>query len=335
MNSASFDHEHLARRAEALKPWRYDHLVGDRVVIHGSPESAPIHGSYGRGAEIMRHVVERLAALKNPSTLRALDLGCLEGHYTDILCAAGFKEVVAVDLSPEHLARARFLLQELRGYKNVTILEGNVEHEGFRQQLGQFDVILFHGLLYHMTDPVAITRSLALLGTPDHVLLLSTQFKFDFADIVSEASLANIKFRSLPRVSGETVLDAAVGSAYATYAVRLNPKAVHRLLTSCGYGETVAYDTPLGARYGYQLHLVARAGNGNGLLQALSTGAAISGLDFYPYDGSRIDGVDFRKHVLPRVSRFISKVGYFFGERLASSGRLQAARHKIADELDS
>lgn len=332
MTTTQVDLDLLTKRAEALNPWRYDHKVGNKVVIRGTPESAPIHGEFGRGAEIMQHIVQRLAQLGNVSDKRALDLGCLEGHYTDILCASGFKEVVAVDLSAEHIARARFLLTELRGYRNVTFIEGNIEDETIRTQLGRFDVILFHGLLYHLTDPVATTRALASLGTPGHALLVSTQFKFDFADIVSEAPLANIKFRTLSQSPDGKVFDATVGSSYAPYAVRLNPRAIHRMLTQCGYGEIIGYDTPLGARYGYQLHLVARAGTETGLQSALSAEPLIPGLNFYPYDGTRIDGVDFRRQLVPRLSRFISKVGYFVSARLASSGALQSARQRIPQD---
>ena len=158
----------LADKAKALGPWRYDHAIGDRLIVRGNPVSAPVHGSYGRGAETMRHIVQRLAANLDMSTARALDLGCLEGHYTDILCAAGFKEVVAVDLSPEHLARVEFLLREVRGYTNATIVRGNVEDAALLVSLGQFDVILFHGLLYHLTDPVTFMQRLVGLGTgPD------------------------------------------------------------------------------------------------------------------------------------------------------------------------
>ena len=44
--------------------------------------------------------------------MRAIDLGCLEGHYAALFCSFGFKEVVAVDLSEEHVKRASFLLSD-------------------------------------------------------------------------------------------------------------------------------------------------------------------------------------------------------------------------------
>lgn len=326
MTETRTDIDALAARAQTLRPWRYDHFVGDRMVIAGNPESAPVHGSYGRGAEIMQHIVRRLGTMSNLDTCRALDLGCLEGHYTDILCAAGFKEVIAVDLSSAHLERARFLLKDVRGYDNVTLIEGSVADRSLIERIGPVDVILFHGLLYHMTDPVSVMRMLSQLAKPDHVLLMSTQFKFDFADIVSEAPLANIKFR---REQGSDVVQTSVGSTYAPHAVRLNPCAIQRLLACAGYSEIVGYDTPLGSRYGFQLHVVAGAGRQRSLLEVLSRDVAVSGLAFYSYDGSRIDGVDFGHDLAPRLSRFLSRLSHFVGERIGSSGARQAARHSI------
>lgn len=322
----------LEAKARTLEPWRYDHAIGDRVIVRGNPVSAPIHGSYGRGAETMRHIVQRLAANLDMSTARALDLGCLEGHYTDILCTAGFKEVVAVDLSPEHLARVEFLLREVRGHANARIVHGNVEDAALLESLGRFDVILFHGLLYHLTDPVTFVQRLSKLGTKHHALLLSTQFKFAYADIISEAPLASIKFRkALANADGQVVYE-GIDSTYATHATRLNPKSVHAMLQHVGFREIVGYDTPLGARYGYQLHVVASPAADQDLLGQLSKDTGIDGLGFHRFDGSRIDGVDFRKDLVPRISRFVSKVSYFTSERLGTSGARHADRQNIPDE---
>ena len=101
--------EALTEKSEKLGPWRYDHQAGE-FVIFGDPAAAPIHVDHGCGADITKHILSVLAANHDFLTWRAIDLGCLEGHYTELLCEAGIGQVVAVDLSSEHVARARFLM---------------------------------------------------------------------------------------------------------------------------------------------------------------------------------------------------------------------------------
>src|SRR5262249_44390693 len=158
-------------RAHALAPWRYDHRHGD-LLIKGDPVAAPIHGAYGRGADIMAHILSSLASRGPLRGLRALDLGCLEGHYTDLLCAAGFGEVVAIDLSEEHVARASFLLREVKGYDNANVMAGSLEDRAFMRSLGRFDLILFHGLLYHLKDPIGVFETIGEAAAQEHTLLL-------------------------------------------------------------------------------------------------------------------------------------------------------------------
>src|SRR5687768_6571793 len=104
------DNTQLQQAIDALRPWRYNHRFDSFVIHADDPRSAHVHDAYGK--DIMAHLTKVLIGDHNPAEMRALDLGCLEGHYSDLLCKAGFKEVVSVDLSEGHIERARFLLQE-------------------------------------------------------------------------------------------------------------------------------------------------------------------------------------------------------------------------------
>ncbi len=323
----------LQAKARELGPWRYDHQHG-ALKIAGDPSAAPIHGSLGRGADIMRHVLGRLGTWRDVSSMRAIDLGCLEGHYTEQLCAAGFRKVVAVDLSAEHVARARFLLQEVMGYTNVSVIEGSVEDRAFMQGLGHFDVILFHGLLYHMKDPIGIFETISRIASPDHVLLLSTQFKFEFAEIVVPSALANIKFRRLSEAATPLVHDSGVGSTYASMAVRLNPRALDRLLRQVGYRDLTAYDTPLGCRYGFHVHLIAATFDQTKLREALNRGHDIPNLKFFRWAGDRLDSFSLKDGWRSRFSRLVLRVAYAICERLGRSGARQSLRAEIAHLSD-
>ena len=323
------DRARLQQRADELGPWRYDHEAKG-VVIRGAPEAAPIHGKLGRGREIMSAIVRGVVGDRDPARLRALDLGCLEGHYTDVLAEAGIGEIVAIEWSAEHIARARFLLQELRGYSNVSFHEGDVEDPNLLPALGVFDIVLFHGLLYHMRNPVAVlerVRALASEERPQH-LLLGTQFKFSFSEIADHTPLANVKIRKLPRRADGRVQSAADRSTYAPIAMRLNPAAVQGVLRALGFHSPVAYDTPNGARYGFQLQLVTSTEPDPGLLSRLQTAGQVPGLAFHWWNGRRLDSYDLDGKV-GRTVGWGSWLAKALAEKVGGSGARQMARQSI------
>jgi SAM-dependent methyltransferase len=317
----------LERKAEALRPWRYDHQIG-AFRIKGDAVTAPVHGGLGRGADIMRHLLKAIVATGDVSRMRAIDLGCLEGHYTELLCEAGFSEVVGVDLSPAHIARARFLLNEVHGYDRVRIIEGNVEDDGFLTSLGRFDVIVFHGLLYHMVDPIGMMERLRRLGADGHVLLLSTQFKFRFVEMAAPWPAANI-YRREPNSHMPKVVNNSDGSVYKALAVRLNPSALDVLLRINGYREIVGYDTLLGSRFGFQVNLVAGGRDPVALRKALERPSGIPVLQFYDWAGNRLDRYHLDRIPQAVIVRFVLQVLSAFGEVLGGP-RIRLALRRLA-----
>lgn len=316
----------LQQRAGELAPWRYDHSHNG-VTIKGDPIAAPIHGALGRGHDIMQELVRGVIGDRNPAGLRALDLGCLEGHYTEILAEAGVDQIVAVEWSKDHVRRARFLLNELKGYANVSVREGDVEDPDLWSDLGAFDIVLFHGLLYHMRNPISVLeriRQAAPAGKILH-LLLGTQFKFPFSEIADPSPMANLKIRGRP-VDTEGRVTNEDRSTFAPVAMRLNPAAVHGLLRTIGYQDAIAYDTPLGARYGFQVNLVATTGSDPDLRQRLTANSSVPGVKFHTWNGRRLDGYDLDNRISRAVcgaQRLVRRTGELFG---GSQARLRTRR---------
>jgi 2-polyprenyl-3-methyl-5-hydroxy-6-metoxy-1,4-benzoquinol methylase len=320
----------LQAQADALGPWRYSHQHLN-VTIKGDPVAAPIHGGYGYGRKIMEHILSGLQYWGDLSQMRALDLGCLEGHYPELLCAAGFGEVIALDLSAEQVERANFLVKTLKGYKNVTVLLGSVEDKKLMGELGKFDVILFHGLLYHLKDPISIFETLSHLATQRHMLLLSTQFKFPFAEIITPSPIANIKFRTIQPNEDNLVKYEGTRSTYATMAARLNPAALNRLLRRRGFADVFAYDTPLGCDYGFQVNLVATTNSRTELLKVWNNDNVIPHLRFYPWNGDSLDSFSLSNGWRSSISRFVIRVAYSVAERLGGSAARQTRRKEISN----
>jgi SAM-dependent methyltransferase len=82
----------------------------------------------------------------------ALDLGCGLGYFSEMLSSCGF-EVRAVDGREENIEEAR------RRYPNISFEQLNAEDVRLRE-LGEFDVVLCFGLLYHLENPLLTIRHL-------------------------------------------------------------------------------------------------------------------------------------------------------------------------------
>lgn len=137
--------DNLRQQVEALGPWT------TRFHLHGQT----IGGGYEVSEDdpLLRAFIDHV-----PLARRVLELGCMEGGRTFPL-ARRVGHVVAVDARREHLQRARFIEREL-GVSNITFLETDLE-AGDLAALGTFDVIFMVDLLYHLADPVRLSRQCA------------------------------------------------------------------------------------------------------------------------------------------------------------------------------
>ena len=104
------------------------------------------------------------------SALTAVDLACHQGWFALHLARRRFREIVGVDAREEHLADAR-LMAEVQGARSLRTLRLDIE-EARAEQIGQHDVTLMLGLLYHLENPVralrlarAVTRRVMLIET--------------------------------------------------------------------------------------------------------------------------------------------------------------------------
>jgi SAM-dependent methyltransferase len=83
-----------------------------------------------------------------------LDVGCNSGYFSFDLADRGAASVVGVDLREENIAQARFLAEHY-GIHNVSFEVSDAEADA---PVGQWDVVLNLGLLYHVTQPLALLR---------------------------------------------------------------------------------------------------------------------------------------------------------------------------------
>jgi len=117
--------------------------------------------SDARGA-FLRRVLPDLKAVQGLKT--AVDAGCGVGFFSCLLEENGF-HVTGFDARPENVEEAR------RRYPAISFETGNVESADVTN-LGQFDLVVCFGLLYHLENPFQALRNMYALAK-DALLLES------------------------------------------------------------------------------------------------------------------------------------------------------------------
>jgi 2-polyprenyl-3-methyl-5-hydroxy-6-metoxy-1,4-benzoquinol methylase len=102
--------------------------------------------------EKLRRIVQIVADIagKPLSTLRILDLACLEGQYAIEFARHGARSV-GIEGRVENLEKARFAQRALR-LDNVELYQDDIRNLS-TEKYGEFDVVLCLGVLYHLDAP--------------------------------------------------------------------------------------------------------------------------------------------------------------------------------------
>lgn len=132
--------DEVERRIASVRFWYHRIDVGLGVVTPGINDSA-----------------SNLALLnlpKNCAGLSVLDIGARDGFFSFEMERRGAR-VTAVDYMPAE-ATGFAVASELLG-SNVRYIQSNVYNLS-PNDLGQFDIVLFLGLLYHLPDPLGALR---------------------------------------------------------------------------------------------------------------------------------------------------------------------------------
>jgi len=176
--------------------------------VTASPQTIFDQGHYLRLIEARAATIRRIADELRPvlSLATALDAGCGVGFFSKILQDAGLN-VHAFDGRIENVEEAR------SRFPQIACEQGDVESSEIRK-LGQFDLVLCFGLLYHLENPMsairnlrALTRKALLIESmcfPDEKpwMLLREEPRFedqsltDLAFYASEGCLVKMLYRS-------------------------------------------------------------------------------------------------------------------------------------------
>ncbi len=143
----------LIEQAHA-KEWFYSYELPDGTTTptyHGTDIQA-IHDT--RWQMLQSCMDERLG--KAVQGLSALDLASHQGWFALKMAQAGFSSVLGVDARESHVKDSS-LIADIFGFEQLAFEQGDI-HKLEAEHLGQFDVVLMLGLLYHLENPVGALR---------------------------------------------------------------------------------------------------------------------------------------------------------------------------------
>ncbi|MNI30248.1 Ubiquinone biosynthesis O-methyltransferase [compost metagenome] len=103
--------------------------------------------------------------------IKCIDIACNQGWFASQIALRGASEVIGFDIRDEHLERAS-TIKEISGIQNLSYVNKNL-FEVKDNELGQFDVTLFLGLLYHLENPMGALRRVRSLTK--NICVIETQ----------------------------------------------------------------------------------------------------------------------------------------------------------------
>jgi tRNA (mo5U34)-methyltransferase len=179
--------EREVREAGWMYEWRLTPSVGTRVF---SPNLGPVHQTR---MELIEPVIRRVLEAAGPNA-SAIDLACNEGWFSHRLLEWGADRVVGIDIREDNIRRAT-LVRDHFGIPSERLTFSRADAlELDHCALGQFDVVLALGLIYHLERPLEAIRVCRRLTRG--VCLIESQLTRQDRPIVRGDGVPNVYHRT-------------------------------------------------------------------------------------------------------------------------------------------
>lgn len=220
-----------------MYPWQLG-KVGEPPLIHA--DLPTIHQTR---LELIEEPARRaLAAAGDGAT--AIDLACSEGWFSHRLLEWGASRAVGVDLREVNVRRARLVRDHLGvPAERLELLQQDVSDLD-PLALGEFDVVLLLGLIYHMEDPVGVLRRARRLTRG--VCLVETQLTRQYEAVrwgTSDHHLETAAGSFAAHLEADAS-DNPIASAEGTVSLIPNRAAVEMSARAAGFGH-VEWQEPM------------------------------------------------------------------------------------------
>jgi len=170
----------IADLKRELGDWTYDIPLGEGVWTRGN-QNIP-HTRLKRILQIATDLCS-----KPLSQCRVLDLGCLDGLFSIEFASHG-AQTVGVEIREANIRKAQFC-KEVLGLDNLTFVQDDVQNIS-RDALGEFDVIVCSGILYHLTGRDAIRLIETMYALVTELLIVDTRITADAVEHVHHGNSA-------------------------------------------------------------------------------------------------------------------------------------------------
>jgi 2-polyprenyl-3-methyl-5-hydroxy-6-metoxy-1,4-benzoquinol methylase len=233
---------------ERFGPWTAHniHLLDDEYTFER--DDPGFEGWLHAGGKSLKRIVQIAADVTHQplSSLRVLDLACLEGMYGIEFARQG-AEVVGIEGRESNIEKARFAAEAI-SLRNITFAQDDVRNLS-AEKYGHFDVVLCLGILYHLNAPDVfhfveriseVCRRLVIIDT--HVASTAAEISHTFKGHEYHGILFT---EHEPGVTDEDKLKAAWASLDNEKSFWFTPTSLFNLLSNVGF--TSAYDCLLPA----------------------------------------------------------------------------------------
>lgn len=238
-------------RAELESPpgWMYPWSLGPGLSAPADPIRIAVHET--RAKMIERPLREALARGGDNSS--AIDLGCNEGWFAHMALRHGAHRAVGIDIRPVNVRRARLVRDHLGISAEQLQLEQRDVLALDAVELGEFDVVLLLGLIYHLENPGGALRAARRLAKPGGAVIVETQLTRQAEPILHgwgtpdslEVEAASFAARL------EHDEDDPLASAGGVVSLIPNRPALEKLMSAAGFAEVRWLDAPRGAEPQY------------------------------------------------------------------------------------
>ena len=161
--------EQIEQGLARLAPWFYPFDFGNGLQAP-SKIPAEVSAIFETRLEMVHRAVDAHFGARLPQ-ITCLDVGCHEGFYSMAMARKGAGRVVGMDVRESNLRKARFVAEALE-LSQISFRKCNLEQLR-AEDIGQFDLTLFLGVLYHLENPVLCLRNLA--GVTRELCIVETQ----------------------------------------------------------------------------------------------------------------------------------------------------------------
>lgn len=240
--------QEIEQRIAQLAPWFYpfDFGGGLRTPSRIPPE---VTGIFETRQHMLAGVVDTHFGERLPA-IACLDIGCHEGFYSIAMAKQGVGRVLGVDVREDNLRKARFVA-EMLNHPNISYHRANCEQLS-ASEIGQFELTLFLGVLYHLENPMLCLRNLA--SVTKELAVIETQV-IDEAEGMTEwgARAWTRPYQGVLAVIDESgEFDTGIQETGGTpVALCPSPKALTFLLRHAGFRKVEMVPPPPGA---YEQH---------------------------------------------------------------------------------